>query len=85
MNAVLMQTAAGSAACAIGGFAFALPLLRHVVRASATQLAPGTALAVPVALCALIGAAVESLPIPVEGGDNVTVPLAVALVASLLF
>ena len=76
---------AGSVACAVGGAAFALPLLQYFVRAGAFALAPAQGVALRVVACAVVAALVESLPLPVEGADNVTVPLAAALASTVLF
>lgn len=78
-----MQTVAGSVACASGGALLALPLLHHFVRSSATTLSGGSHV-LGVLACAVVAALVESLPLPVEGGDNVTVPLAAILASKLM-
>ena len=80
------KSVAGSLGCLAGGAAVAAPLLRYCLCSGTfAPVAPGASLAAGVLLAALAGAAVESLPAPVEGGDNVTVPLAVLLVSRLYF
>lgn len=82
------KTVAGSFACFVGGTLFGTAMVGHFLTANAFILPPGitaaglgTALVSKVAACALIGAIVESLPLSIEGGDNLTVPVA-ALIAS---
>jgi dolichol kinase len=73
-------------ACALGGATFSHLLVSHFVRVGAFALwAPGGGVLARVAACAAVGALVESLPLPLEGGDNVTVPAAAALASLLLF
>ena len=68
------KSVAGTAACFVGGtvFGYLMLLLGQY---------PGSSSVLKIAVCAAVGAAVESLPMPIEGGDNVTVPLSVVLAA----
>jgi phytol kinase len=80
------KSVAGSLGCLTGGATVAAPLLRFCLRSGAfAPVAPDAGLAAGVLLVAMIGAAVESLPAPVEGGDNVTVPLAFLFASRLYF
>lgn len=78
------KSVAGSIACAAASTLFGLALL-----SSSLSIPLTTAVVKKVAMCSLVGAAVESLPLTsgsiVEGLDNLTVPLAVLLIGTPLF
>jgi phytol kinase len=65
------KSVAGSLACFVGATVLGIAMLG--------QFNGPIVLLQKVALCSLIGTLVESIPLPYEGGDNVTVPLSVIL------
>ena len=85
------KSVAGSLACFVGGSALGIVMVGYFLRANALILPAGvsatafaTNLVPKIAACSLIGAIIESLPLPIEGGDNVTLPVAVLLASHAL-
>lgn len=81
----LNKSVAGSLACFVGATVLGTAMLGHFINCNGLLVSQtvisslSTNLVPKVALCSLIGTVVESLPLPYEGGDNVTVPFAVLL------
>jgi dolichol kinase len=82
------KSVAGSVACFVGSAVLGTVLLNHFISSSnglliSQKLAASLSvdLLPKVALCSVIATLVESLPLPYEGGDNITVPIS-ALIAS---
>ena len=78
---MMVQSAAGSLACFLGGFMTSLVYLQMFVRSGTLQMRGG----VPITrllLVSALGTAVESLPI--KDWDNLTVTIAVAFASQAL-
>lgn len=84
------KSLAGSAACWFGGWAMGFLLIKYfaasssVLVNSAAWLSWQSRLNRKLAVCALLGAVVESMPLPGEGVDNIVVPISTLVFASFL-
>ena len=84
------KSVAGSVACLFGGWAMGFLLIKYFA-ASSTLLVESAAwlrwqsnLTHRLAVCSLLGAAAESVPLPGEGVDNVVVPISTLAIAYFL-
>ncbi|KAH7619680.1 hypothetical protein Ndes2526B_g06661 [Nannochloris sp. 'desiccata'] len=79
------KSIAGSLACFVGATVLGTAMLGHFINCNGLLVSPKVGASLSshmwqkVALCALLGTLVESLPLPIDGGDNVTVPISVLL------
>ena len=78
---MMMQSAAGSLACFLGGFITSLNYLQIFVWSGTLQMHGGVPIP-RVLLVSILGTAVESLPI--KDWDNLTVTVAVAFASQAL-
>lgn len=79
------KSVAGSLACFVGATVLGMAMLGHFINCNGLLVPQKVTASVSshllqnVALCSLVGTIVESLPLPIEGGDNLTVPISVLL------